>query len=98
MRSRSRSDSGDADELLEETGDLLFALVNLARHIGHRSGNWHCALHPMRKFEKRRFGYTSSGGSPRQGTFDRRGIARRNGSRCGNEAKAKGITPPPRGD
>ena len=27
-------DSRNADELAEETGDLLFALVNLARHVG----------------------------------------------------------------
>jgi ATP diphosphatase len=27
-------DRGDADQLASETGDLLFALVNLARHVG----------------------------------------------------------------
>ena len=27
-------DRGNADELADETGDLLFALVNLARHVG----------------------------------------------------------------
>jgi len=27
-------DQGDADKLSDETGDLLFALVNLARHVG----------------------------------------------------------------
>jgi ATP diphosphatase len=27
-------DRGDAEELADETGDLLFALVNLARHVG----------------------------------------------------------------
>ena len=27
-------DSGNSEELADETGDLLFALVNLARHVG----------------------------------------------------------------
>ena len=33
-RDRGRARSRDAEELAEETGDLLFALVNLARHVG----------------------------------------------------------------
>ena len=47
-------DRGDKEELAEETGDLLFALVNLARHVG---ADPESALRGTNATFERRFGY-----------------------------------------
>ena len=47
-------DRGDAEALAEETGDLLFALVNLARHVG---ADPDLALRGTNAKFERRFGY-----------------------------------------
>jgi ATP diphosphatase len=47
-------DRGDAEELADETGDLLFALVNLARHVG---ADPEAALRGTNAKFERRFAY-----------------------------------------
>ncbi len=47
-------DQGDSEELAAETGDLLFALVNLARHVG---ADPEMALRGANAKFERRFGY-----------------------------------------
>src|SRR3954451_5813654 len=47
-------DKGDAEELASETGDLLFALVNLARHVG---ADPEAALRSTNAKFERRFAY-----------------------------------------
>ena len=75
---------GDATVLAEETGDLLFALVNLARHVG---ADPDLALRGTNAKFERRFGYieralAAQGRSPESASLDEMDA-------LWNEAKAK---------
>src|ERR1035437_401247 len=81
-------DRGDANELAEETGDLLFALVNLARHVGADPDQ--VLRGTNAKFE-RRFGYIER-------TLAAQGRSLEDASLAEMDAlwnEAKGKEPPP---
>ena len=78
-------DRGDAKELAEETGDLLFALVNLARHVG---ADPDLALRGTNAKFERRFGYIERTLAAR-GVRSRRPRSRR-WMRCGTRRRAEG--------
>jgi nucleoside triphosphate diphosphatase len=63
----SALDRNDADELAAETGDLLFALVNLARHVG---ADPETALRSTNAKFERRFGYIERALAARGGTLE----------------------------
>jgi nucleoside triphosphate diphosphatase len=68
-------DQGDADQLRDETGDLLFALVNLARHVG---ADPELVLRGTNAKFERRFGYIERA-LESQGRFAGERLARRDG-------------------
>ena len=81
-------DGGDAGEIAAETGDLLFALVNLARHVG---ADPELALRGTNAKFERRFGYieralAAKGRTPREATLEEMDA-------LWNEAKAKESAP-----
>jgi nucleoside triphosphate diphosphatase len=65
-------DAGDAQELAEETGDLLFALVNLARHIG---ADPDLALRGTNAKFERRFGYIENTLAARGSSLEQASLA-----------------------
>src|ERR1700742_3901274 len=79
-------DRGDADELADETGDLLFALVNLARHVG---ADPEAALRGTNAKFERRFGYIEHALAAKGRTPDGASLAEMDA--LWNEAKASEV-------
>src|SRR6201986_2707872 len=76
-------DGGDKDELAAETGDLLFALVNLARHVG---ADPEAALRATNVKFERRFGYIERALTSQGRTLESASLAEMDA--LWNEAKA----------
>jgi len=81
-------DRGDANELAAETGDLLFALVNLARHVG---ADPDMALRGTNAKFERRFGYIERALAARGRSLEDASLAEMDA--LWNEAKAKEPRP-----
>jgi ATP diphosphatase len=77
-------DRGDTDELAAETGDLLFALVNLARHVG---ADPDMALRGTNAKFERRFGYIERALAARGRSLEGASLAEMDA--LWNEAKAE---------
>jgi ATP diphosphatase len=84
-------DRGDAKELAEETGDLLFALVNLARHVG---ADPDLALRGTNAKFERRFAYIERRLAAQGRTLQGASLAEMDA--LWNEAKAEETTSPSR--
>jgi ATP diphosphatase len=82
-------DRSDANQLAEETGDLLFALVNLARHIG---ADPELALRRTNAKFERRFAYIERALAARGRSLD--GASLEEMDALWNEAKEKEAYPP----
>jgi nucleoside triphosphate diphosphatase len=83
-------DRRDADELAGETGDLLFALVNLARHVGVDPD---LALRSTNVKFERRFGYIEQTLAAQGRSLESASLAEMDA--LWNEAKAKERPSPP---
>jgi ATP diphosphatase len=77
-------DRGDQEELADETGDLLFALVNLARHVG---ADPELALRGTNAKFERRFGYIERALESQGRSLESASLAEMDA--LWNEAKAK---------
>ena len=83
-RDRGRARSRRREELAEETGDLLFALVNLARHVG---ADPEMALRGTNAKFERRFGYIERALAAQGRSLESASLAEMDA--LWNEAKAK---------